>query len=50
MSDLTHLDADGRARMVDVSAKAGTAREAIAQGFLRMRPETLAAALSGGGR
>ena len=29
MSRLTHLDADGRARMVDVSAKPATAREAV---------------------
>lgn len=49
MPDLTHIDADGRARMVDVSAKAGTAREATARGRLVMRPETLAAAMSGGG-
>lgn len=47
---LTHLDAKGRARMVDVSAKAATAREAAAEGFLHMAPETLALALSGQGR
>jgi cyclic pyranopterin phosphate synthase len=40
---LTHLDADGRARMVDVSAKPATLREAVALGFVRMAPETLAA-------
>ena len=50
MSRLTHLDAEGRARMVDVSAKPDTAREAVAAGFIRMAPETLALALSGGGR
>jgi cyclic pyranopterin phosphate synthase len=44
---LTHLDAEGRARMVDVSDKPGTAREAVAAGFVRMAPETLALALSG---
>ena len=49
MPDLTHLDADGRARMVDVSAKAGTSREATARGRLVMQPQTLANALSGGG-
>jgi cyclic pyranopterin phosphate synthase len=47
---LTHLDADGRARMVDVSEKPATAREAVATGFVRMAPETLALAMSGGGR
>jgi cyclic pyranopterin monophosphate synthase len=39
---LTHFDESGRARMVDVTAKAETAREAIAKGTVRMRPETLA--------
>ena len=38
---LSHLDAEGRARMVDVSAKAETAREATARGRVVMRPETL---------
>lgn len=50
MSKLTHLDKDGRARMVDVSDKAATAREAAAEGFVRMRPETLALAMSGEGK
>lgn len=36
MTGLTHLDADGAARMVDVSAKAVTAREAIASGRIDM--------------
>lgn len=36
MTGLTHLDADGAARMVDVSAKATTAREAIASGRIDM--------------
>lgn len=49
MTDLTHIDDDGRARMVDVSAKAVTAREARAEGRLIMAPETLRLALSGGG-
>ncbi len=48
--DLTHLDADGRARMVDVSDKAVTTREASAEGRLTMRAATLALALSGGGK
>ncbi len=42
MNDLTHFSDAGRARMVDVSAKAETARVAIASGVLRMQPETLA--------
>ena len=50
MSRLTHIDDTGRARMVDVSEKAATTREAVAKGFLRMSPETLALALSGEGR
>ena len=47
MGRLSHLDAQGRARMVDVSDKAATAREAIAAGSVRMAPETLALALGG---
>jgi len=50
MSKLTHIDETGRARMVDVSDKAITAREAVAQGFVRMTPETLNLALSGEGK
>jgi cyclic pyranopterin phosphate synthase len=41
MSELTHLDEQGQARMVDVGAKAATEREAVAAGRVRMRPETL---------
>ncbi len=41
MSELTHLDEHGQARMVDVGAKAETEREAIAAGRVLMRPETL---------
>lgn len=47
MSRLTHIDDQGRARMVDVSDKAVTAREAVAEGFVRMTAETLALAVSG---
>ncbi|MGI9170747.1 MAG: cyclic pyranopterin monophosphate synthase MoaC [Caulobacteraceae bacterium] len=50
MNRLTHLDDEGRARMVDVSAKAATVREAVARGLVRMKPETRALALSGGGK
>ena len=45
---LTHIDDQGRARMVDVSDKPATAREAVAAGLVRMSPETLALATSGG--
>jgi cyclic pyranopterin phosphate synthase len=41
MTRLSHLDEAGRARMVDVSDKAATARTATAEGHLRCRPETL---------
>lgn len=47
---LTHIDGQGRARMVDVSAKPETLREAAATGLVRMAPATLALALSGAGR
>lgn len=40
---LSHVGADGEARMVDVSGKAETARTARASGCIRMRPETLQA-------
>ena len=50
MNRLTHIDETGRARMVDVSPKAETAREAVATGRIRMTPETLALALGGGGK
>lgn len=43
----THLDAEGRARMVDVSGKPATARSATAIGRIRMQAATLAAALAG---
>lgn len=42
MSDLTHFDEHGAARMVDVAAKAATARIARASGLVRMAPATLA--------
>ena len=47
MSGLTHLDAQGRARMVDVGGKAETQRVAIALGMIRMAPATLAALRDG---
>jgi len=42
MSKLSHIDEKGAARMVDVSDKAETARRAVAEGFIAMKPETLA--------
>ena len=39
---LTHLDESGRPRMVDITAKAVTARQAIAKGSVYMKPQTLA--------
>ena len=42
MSDFTHFDEQGRARMVDVSDKAATQRTARAEGFVAMAPATLA--------
>ena len=50
MSALTHLDPDGRARMVDISQKGSTVREATAEGQVRMAPSTLELARSGRGR
>jgi cyclic pyranopterin phosphate synthase len=50
MSRLTHLDEAGRARMVDVSAKPVTAREAVAHGRVRMSAQTRALAMSGQGK
>ncbi|OYV24646.1 MAG: cyclic pyranopterin monophosphate synthase MoaC [Rhodospirillales bacterium 20-58-10] len=48
MSGLTHIDAAGHARMVDVSDKAETVREATAKGRVKMLAETLALIASGG--
>jgi len=42
MPPLTHFDDQGRAAMVDVSAKAETSRTAVARGRITMLPETLA--------
>jgi cyclic pyranopterin phosphate synthase len=47
MSELSHLDKSGAARMVDVSGKPVTPREAVAQGRVRMAPQTLQKALAG---
>lgn len=45
---LTHLDSQGRANMVDVSDKSSTIREAVAEAWVRMRPETLQMIVEGG--
>ena len=47
MADLTHLDEQGHARMVDVGGKPETARVAIASGRIRMSREALAAIREG---
>ncbi len=49
MKRLSHLDAKGRVRMVDVSAKSVTAREAVARGRVRMSAATLRLLRSGPG-
>jgi cyclic pyranopterin monophosphate synthase len=46
MAKLSHLDEQGRARMVDVSEKEVTSRIAVARGTVHMRAETLALILS----
>lgn len=47
MNDFTHLDAEGRARMVDVTQKQPTVRSATARGVVRCSP-TVVEALRGG--
>lgn len=47
MAELTHLDESGAARMVDVSGKAITAREAVATGRIRMSVQALEAIRDG---
>ena len=47
MAKLSHLDDQGRARMVDVSDKEITSRVAVARGAIQMRPETLELILKG---
>jgi cyclic pyranopterin phosphate synthase len=48
MNKLTHLNESGEAHMVDVGAKPATAREAVAEGKIRMQPETLRLIVAGG--
>ena len=47
MGELTHLDDEGTARMVDVGAKEVTARRAVAQAVVRMSPQTAAVVAAG---
>ncbi|MEW6296254.1 MAG: cyclic pyranopterin monophosphate synthase MoaC [Thermodesulfobacteriota bacterium] len=47
MKKLSHVDRQGRARMVDVGNKAVTAREAVATGTVRMTPEVLRLIVTG---
>lgn len=47
MTDLSHLDADGAAQMVDVSGKDDSVREAVAEGFITMTPEVVGAIRAG---
>ncbi len=44
---LTHFDEQGQAHMVDVSDKPVTSRVAVAEGFVKMTPETMALVTSG---
>ncbi|HWE13836.1 MAG TPA: cyclic pyranopterin monophosphate synthase MoaC [Solirubrobacteraceae bacterium] len=47
MSDLTHLDASGAARMVDVGEKPSTERRAVARALVRVSPDTAAKVKAG---
>lgn len=46
--ELTHLDSRGQARMVDIGEKAASQREAIAEAWVRMKPETFQRIQEGG--
>ena len=48
MTELTHFNEAGEARMVDVGAKPATRRAAIAEGWIRLLPATLELILTGG--
>lgn len=49
MTKLSHLDEAGAARMVDVTAKPDSSREAVAEGFIAMSPDAFAAVRDGSG-
>jgi len=48
LTDLTHINRQGRAKMVDVSNKGDTTRIAVARGEVSMKPETLSLVKEGG--
>jgi len=48
MEELTHIDDSGRPRMVDVTGKLETQREAVAKGVVRMKPATFDLIKKGG--
>ncbi len=50
MAKLTHIDDQGRARMVDVSDKPSTERIAVAEGRIVMSPATLDLAMTASGK
>jgi cyclic pyranopterin phosphate synthase len=47
MGELTHLNAQGEANMVDVTEKAVTSRQAIAEAFIHMNDETISKVIDG---
>ncbi|MEY3651505.1 MAG: molybdopterin biosynthesis, protein [Pseudomonadota bacterium] len=47
MNPLTHFDSQGQAHMVDIGSKSDTQRVAIAQGSIRMMPQTLQLIMQG---
>lgn len=48
MSQLTHIDSNGEAHMVDISEKSITSRQAVAEGWIYMQPDTLKLIMEGG--
>jgi len=48
LNELTHINHQGRAKMVDVSNKGDTTRVAVARGEVQMKPETLSLIKEGG--
>ena len=48
MEELTHIDAQGKPRMVDITSKPDTQREAVAKGMVRMKASTLELINKGG--
>jgi len=48
MSQLTHIDGDGRVRMVDVTEKVPSSRQALARGRITMAPDTFKRIQEGG--